>query len=256
DGKLDNGDAAATPIPAAETPSKPKAKIRKLKTARTASTPAKVPVLSETKAEDADRSIDDAKPKALPKPRRSRIATPAKGLTNAALLPADLAPAPATGATKVENKVPAPRKRAATSRLLPPGTLASAPTTSAPAPIPTSTAMTVVEGKENASLASPPKKRSVAPVPKLSLGAKAGVPRLDFGKAADFRPTSRGVETEDLGVVGVPRLASPAKKGRRRAVIFGASVAAGMEGSGREADAPMLGLSSPAKKRSNRRVGI
>ncbi|KAK0894299.1 hypothetical protein LTR91_019608 [Friedmanniomyces endolithicus] len=250
------------PVPAAETPSKPKAKLRTLKAPRAASTPAK-----KTSAANAAKVTDvipapaadaDSQVKTAPRPRRSRIATPAKGLANASLLPADLAPvsasAPAPTATK-ETAAPT-RKRAGTSRLLPPGTLAAGVPT-APTSVTLASATTNGAGKENLTIASPPKKRSTSgasgPAPSLT---SAPAVKLDFGKSVTgLKPPTTATKLDITGngiSVAVPSLASPAKKaGERRAAMFGNStVAASAEG--REGGEPLaMGMSSPAKKRNH-----
>ncbi|TKA77492.1 hypothetical protein B0A55_05371 [Friedmanniomyces simplex] len=262
-----------TPVPAAETPSKPKAKLRTLKASRTASTPAKkasasdsAKVASTVEANEvAPAPISEvyAKPKPAPKPRRSRIATPAKGLANASLLPADVAPVSASSAPEptAERKKAAPtRKRAATSRLLPPGTLAAG-VSMAPAPARDTSTTINGGGKENLTIASPPKKRSTTGTSAPCSAMTSSVaPKLDFGKAmTELKPstsTTTGLEVSENA--GVPSLASPAKKaGGRRAAILGSSAlsSASVEGSREGGGLPVLGLSSPAKKRWGRRAG-
>ncbi|KAK5706266.1 hypothetical protein LTR97_001253 [Elasticomyces elasticus] len=258
------------PVPASETPSKPKGgKVRRLKApARTAGTAAKVKV-GAAKFEDsvAEASVaaapleTDAKSKvAVAKPRRSRIATPAaKGVVKGDLLPADLAVAPLAAPpsvsedTKTADAPPSKKHTAGVSRLPPPRTIASL----APAPIAATTSVNT-GGKENLTLASsPPKKRSRTTTASTALStAKAASvlapPKLDFGKAmTELKPVAMG--GMDGVVESVPGLASPAKKvGSRRAAMFGNSVQ-----STRVADAPppMMSLSSPAKKRVGRRLG-
>ncbi|KAK1042103.1 hypothetical protein LTS16_009065 [Friedmanniomyces endolithicus] len=254
------------PVPAAETPSKPKAKLRTLKAPRTASTPAKkapassaVKVASaagETQVMPAAAAETDGNLKPAPRPRRSRIATPAKGLAVASLLPADIAAVSASApASTTEKEAAAPtRKRAGTSRLLPPSALTAGAST-APAPASTASATANGSGKENLTIASSPKKRSTsgASGPGTSLTSSAAL-KLDFGKGmAGLKPpttaASIDVSGNAIGVV-VPSLASPAKKaGGRRAAMFG-NPALSASAEGREMGGPVvLGMSSPAKKR-------
>ncbi|KAK0940515.1 hypothetical protein LTR29_007974 [Friedmanniomyces endolithicus] len=260
------------PVPAAETPSKPKAKLRTLKAPRTASTPAKkapassaVKVAStagETQVMPAVAAEADSNPKPAPRPRRSRIATPAKGLALTSLLPADIAAvsASAPASTTEKEAAASTRKRAGTSRLLPPGALTAGAST-APAPASTASATANGSGKENLTIASPPKKRSTSGVsgPGTSLTSSAAL-KLDFGKGmAGLKPptTAAGicVSGNAIGAV-VPSLASPAKKaGGRRAALFGNPVLSA-SAEGREMGEPLvLGMSSPAKKRVSRRTG-
>ncbi|KAK5682657.1 hypothetical protein LTS10_005786 [Elasticomyces elasticus] len=250
------------PVPASETPSKPKGgRVRKLKApGRTAGTAAKVKV-GAAKVEDSVVEASVAAPidkPAAPKPRRSRIATPAaKGVVKGDLLPADLVVAPLAAPPSVSEDAktvaaPPSKKRATSvSRLPPPRTIASMASASIAATTSISTG-----GKENLTLtSSPPKKRSRTTTASTALStAKAASalapPKLDFGKAmTDLKPIS--ASSMD-GVESVPGLASPAKKvGSRRAAMFGSSVQ-----STRVADAPpMMSLSSPAKKRGGRRLG-
>ncbi|KAK0278547.1 hypothetical protein LTR35_009286 [Friedmanniomyces endolithicus] len=261
------------PVPAAETPSKPKAKLRTLKAPRTAGTPAKkTPASSaakvartaeETDATPAAVAEADGTLKTAPRPRRSRIATPAKGLANASLLPADVAPVPASAPAPTaakETAVPA-RKRAGTSRLLLPGTLAvGVPTAPAPAINASTTANS--GGKENLTIASPPKKRSTsgASGPGTSLISAAPL-KLDLGISGmtGLKPPTIATSMDMSGYgmsATVPSLASPAKKaGGRRAVMFG-NPALSVSAEGREGGGSLgLGMSSPAKKRVSRRTG-
>ncbi|KAK5741592.1 hypothetical protein LTR17_003797 [Elasticomyces elasticus] len=232
------------PVPASETPSKPKGgRVRKFKApARTAGSSAKVKV-GAAKVEDsvAEASVaaapleTDAKSRvAVAKPRRSRIATPAaKGVVKGDLLPADLAVAPLAAPTMAEDDrtskavvAPSSKKRAAgVSRLPPPRTIASL----APAPIAATTSINT-GGKENLTLtSSPPKKRSRTTTASTALSnvqaaSALAPPKLDFGKAmTELKPVAMG--GMDGVVESVPGLASPAKKvGSRRAAMFGSSV--------------------------------
>ncbi|KAK0261161.1 hypothetical protein LTS09_004425 [Friedmanniomyces endolithicus] len=255
------------PVPAAETPSKPKAKLRTLKAPRTSSTQAKKTSSSaakvartagETDATPAAAAEADGTLKTAPRPRRSRIATPAKGLANASLLPADVAPVPASAQAPTaakETAVPA-RKRAGTSRLLPPGTLAVGVPT-APAPATNASATTNSGGKENLTIASPPKKRrtSGASGPGTSLISAAPL-KLDLGismTGLKLPTTATSMDMSGNGMSAtVPSLASPAKKaGGRREVMFG-NPALSVSAEGREGGGSLvLGMSSPAKKRGD-----
>ncbi|KAK5745491.1 hypothetical protein LTR17_001361 [Elasticomyces elasticus] len=251
------------PVPASEIPSKPKGgRVRKLKApARTAGTSAKVKV-DAAKPEDSVAEASVAAPidkPAASKPRRSRIATPAaKGVIKGDLLPADLAVAPLAAPPSVSEDAktaaapPSKKRTAGVSRLPPPRTIASL----APAPTAATTSIST-GGKENLTLtSSPPKKRSRTTTASTALSnAKAASalapPKLDFGQAmTELKPVAMG--GMDGVVESVPGLASPAKKvGSRRAAMFGSSVQ-----STRAVDAaPMMSLSSPAKKRGGRRLG-
>ncbi|KAK5119770.1 hypothetical protein LTR85_007346 [Meristemomyces frigidus] len=246
---------AAPPAPA-DTPSKPK--LRRLKPPRTAAMPGKTPHASEPPRTDTKVDQATAAPappeaqqaaKPVPKPRRSRIATPAKGLTNASLLPAEVissAPAPAVPmSTLPEKKAAAPKKKL--------GSKLPAPATS------------LVTGKENLGLsASPPKKKPAAAASTLPT-AKTFALKLDFGGSkTKFEPASTAtavsgsVETE----ITAPGLASPAKKaGARKAVLFGGVAIPAMSSldernGGGGADELPAGLRSPAKKRTRRAAGV
>ncbi|KAK4897084.1 hypothetical protein LTR27_004977 [Elasticomyces elasticus] len=246
------------PVPASETPSKPKGgRVRKLKApARTAGTAAKVKADVAKDGLVVEQTVE--KP-AASKPKRSRIATPAvKGVGKGDLLPADLAVAPLAAPPSVSEDArtaaapPSKKRTAGVSRLLPPKTIGSL----APVPIAATTSINT-GGKENLTLtSSPPKKRSrttTAPtaLSTAKVASALAPPKLDFGKAmTELKPVAMG--GMDGVVESVPGLASPAKKvGSRRAAMFGSSVQ-----STRVADAPpMMSLSSPAKKRGGRRLG-
>lgn len=206
--------SAATPIPASETPSKPK--LRRLKPPRTASTPAKTAPSAPVAPAPEAGIVSDARPKAK---KTSRIATPAKpkGAGAANLLPDEV-----SNQTDTMKKAVTTRK--ATSRL--------------PAP----TAAAAMQNKENSLIASPPKKRAKVPAMPAAPSTKALAPKLDLSKslAAPQKRHTEGVE--------VPGIASPAKKGVRTGVFFGQENA----GSGKEDLPPSLG--SPAKKRTRRAV--
>lgn len=219
----DSDEAVPAPPPAAETPSKPK--VRKLRAPRTASSTSRAaaaPALFEEPAAPTPATLKQKQP------RRSKLATPAKGQDAASLLPADVSAAPvADTATSASRPKAVPRKKAA-SRL------------PAPAPIPAST-------NESASLiASPPKKKSSAG----GLSTKGPAPKLDFQTklSASSKPADQAPEAP-------PGLMSPAKRAGRN-VQFG-SVPPGpvfgvKPGDAEERKAP--GLSSPAKKRTRRAV--
>lgn len=234
----------AAPPPPSETPSKPK--IRKLKAPRTAAstTPGKTqppPAAAATTTELVPAPAEKAETKpSLPKPtttRRSRIATPAKGLLSSSLLPADLDPQPVVPTPAITPQAQQQKKR-------------KAPISKLPAPSSTSlsasaTSSVVGQGKENMAsstslLLSPPKKKAAPP-------AKAAfAPKLDFGSGPKM------ASSDSTGDEQVPGLMSPAKKGGRTTRLL----APGNDESGRrevEAEIPM-GLRSPAKKRTRRAV--
>lgn len=213
--------AVAAPPPPSDTPSKPK--IRRLKPPRTAATPGKRPAApaSASESDEAEKPpAPEAQDQQLQAPlnrRRSRIATPAKGLTNTSLLPADL-----DSQSTAAKKTPTTKKKALISKL----------------PAPTSTA-TVGQGKENNTItSSPPKKKPGPPAVGGLPTARSFAPKLDFGNA----------KLEPATPVLVPGLASPAKKGGR-----GRNVAVEDEGARfKETKEEVPGLSSPAKKRTRR----
>ena len=267
---------AAAPPPA-ETPSKPK--MRKLKAPRTAAAPGRTPLLP---APTTTAAIDDAeKPdtkttaaaKSTASKRRSRIATPAKGLTNASLLPSDLDPQPVVPEPKV-----APTKRKAPVSKLPAPAGAQASTS---AQAPSNTASLLGQGKENTTsslLASPPKKKAMLMPPPPTAGGKGfAAPKLDLGSKLDLAPKMKLAPVSlgaapGLGGIGsgasggaderaVPGLMSPAKKGGRGRMMgcevgkgdFGGGNGSGNGGGGDEGVERLgLGLSSPAKKRTRR----
>lgn len=235
-------DASSTAPPPSETPSKPK--IRRLRAPRTAATPRKAPsasvqaAISTATAEKGKEkaSEDSAGQQANSKPptrRRSRIATPAKGLGGTTLLAteSDQPAPPVFNAAPLENKSATAKssttKRRATqaSRLPAPGSALG-------------------QGKENL-ISSPPKKMSA------SSGGGGVVPSTkNFAPKLDFGPKHQlGENTEQ----SVPGLTSPAKKsGRGKAgVVFGTAAELGKESF---ADMAPPGLSSPAKKRTRRAV--
>lgn len=253
------------PPPPAETPSKPK--IRRLKATRTASTPGKAPSAPLEGAAKADvaETAEAAAPQAkapAPTKRRSRIATPAKGLGNASLLPADLEPTPAATSAAALAPAPAPPAQQHLKKSIPAPSTTSAggrrkapasklPALSSSSSSSTTTTSTVSQGKENL-ISSPPKKKAG---PGAMPTSKSFAPKLDFGKS--LAPPSSGTGSQDDAL---PGLASPAKKvGRKGGVMFAPSMSAGNGGSqeeGRESREEVpLGLRSPAKKRTRRAVG-
>lgn len=221
----DSDEALPGPPPAAETPSKPK--IRKLRAPRTASNTGKAlaaPMLSEEPVVPTPSAL---KPK---QSRRSKIATPGKALEVPSLLPADVITAPSTdGATTSTRPKAVPRKKAV-SRL--------------PAPAPVSLPTSSQEGLS--LIASPPKKKSTSGV----LPTKSPATKLDF-------QTKLGAPSKpaDSAAAGPPGLMSPAKRGGRN-VVFGNAPAAPVFGAKPDTsdDRKVLGLSSPAKKRTRRAV--
>lgn len=237
--------SSAVAPPPAETPSKPK--IRRLKAPRTAatSTPGKAPSppASTTPASDPTppATAEKSNPKpSLPQPttkRRSRIATPAKGLLSSSLLPSDLDPQPVVPApppTSQPQQEQRKRKAPISKLPAPSSTSLSNPTTSS----------IVGQGKENVAAAStslllsPPKKKA-APTAKAAFA-----PKLDFGSGPKM---PRG---DSAGDEQIPGLMSPAKKGGRTARMLGP---VGDEGGRRDVEAEMpMGLRSPAKKRTRR----
>lgn len=234
----------AAPPPPAETPSKPK--IRRLKATRTAATPGKAPAAPVEDAAKAEGAAPPAKT-ALPTKRRSRIATPAKGLSNASLLPAELeptpAPAPAQPAQQQPKKsIPTPTSRSKKA----PASKLPAPASSTTAP-PTTSALG--QGKENALISSPPKKKPTGSNAMPS--AKTFAPKLDFAKS--LPPSNNGGSQEDAPL---PGLASPAKKaGRRGGVMFAPPSMSASESQEGNEEVP-LGLRSPAKKRMTRKAAV
>ena len=269
---------ALTAPPPAETPSKPK--IRRLKATRTAAAPGKAgpgPAPSQPeigqRTETAPKAEQAAAQSRAPSTtkRRSRIATPAKGLGNSSLLPTDLEPTPAPAsaptaaqpaqAQQQKKSIPTPtagggagskgRKAPPASKLPAPSSLSSSQTSNSHA---NSTTSSLGQGKENLT-ASPPKKKPVGPT-----STKTFAPKLDFSKSLSASTQS----SQDSSDGGVPGLASPAKKAGRRGVMFGPPPAMGnsasslsqsasqeQEGSQRE-EVPM-GLRSPAKRMRTRR---
>ncbi|KAK3724742.1 hypothetical protein LTR37_000790 [Vermiconidia calcicola] len=238
DGEMDTSAPAPGPPPPSETPSKPK--MRRLRApSRTAAAPGNTSSAPATAADEPVKNTAPEQQATIPAPkRRSRIATPAKGLTNASLLPSDL-DLPQSAMPTEKKPTPAPRKKPASVSKLP-----------APAPA-------LGQGKENSLISSPPKKKSTAAVAGILPTSKINfAPKLDFGKGATrLEPASATAKaTEDQAV---PSLLSPAKKGgRTRGVALGANVRSDGEDLGvgkRKEDVSLgSGLSSPAKKRTRR----
>ena len=225
---------AASAPPPSETPSKPK--IRRLKASRTAAAPGKAPAVPEAPLEPERLPAPESKPAAATK-RRSRIATPAKGLTNASLLPSDFDPQPVVPAPAAESKKPAPAKKKAP------------PVSKLPGPASSTTSLG--QGKENL-ISSPAKKKPTMAAAKNALPTtQTFAPRLDFSKSAKLEPVSTANGQVD---VVVPGLMSPAKKGGRSRNVFANGKESESEGMGVSAGAraEVPGLSSPAKKRTRR----
>ena len=221
--------------PPSGTPSKPK--IRRLKAPRTAAAPGHPPAI-EAAIEPERPAVSEAKPPA-PIKRRSRIATPAKGLTSASLLPPDLDPQPIvpTAPTELKKTAPAKKKAAPISKL----------------PAPSSTSL-LGQGKENL-ISSPAKKKPAASSTTMTKNAlptaKTFAPKLDCSKAAALAPTfASGGEAE-----AVPGLMSPAKKGGRSRNVLAKAKEVESDTGVLPRPLELPGLSSPAKKRT-RRAGL
>jgi len=222
----DSDEAMPGPPPAALTPSKPK--IRKLRAPRTASNTGKAlaaPAISEESVVPTPTAL---KPK---QSRRSKIATPGKALEVPSLSPADATTAPSVETTATTSRPKAVPRKKAISRL--------------PAPAPVSIPTSSHDGLS--LIASPPKKKSTSGV----LPAKGPVTKLDFQTklSAPSKPT-------DNVATSAPGLMSPAKRGGRN-VVFGNVPAGPVFGAPKpdtSDDRKVLGLSSPAKKRTRRAV--
>lgn len=226
-------DAPAPPAPA-DTPSRPR--IRRLKLPRTVGTPSKVPTEPSSSAhQPADQPVDqpaevaEAPPPTKPRPpKRSRIATPAKGLGSESLLPDDLPSRPRETQTPAQ-KGAEPRRKATLKLKAPPSLVADAAPSLPAGP-----------GEPEPGLISSPPKRRMSSVRGLGFA-----PKLDFAKPAiDVQPTAR---PEGSGLMSPPKKA-------RKITVFGTKIshALGEEGHAKGKETP--GLSSPAKKRT-RRVG-
>jgi hypothetical protein len=222
----DSDEALPGPPPAAETPSKPK--VRKLRAPRTASNTGKAlsgPAISE---EPVVPTPSAPKPK---QPRRSKLATPGKPVDVPSLLPADTTSAPSVESTATSTRPKAIPRKKVISRL--------------PAPAPVSLPTSSHEGQ--CLIASPPKKKSTSGV----LPTKGPATKLDFQTklSAPSKPA-------DNAAAGPPGLMSPAKRGGRN-VMFGNVPAGPVFGAAKpeaSEDRKVLGLSSPAKKRTRRAV--
>jgi hypothetical protein len=222
----DSDEALPGPPPAAETPSKPK--VRKLRAPRTASNTGKAiaaPAISEEPVVPTPSAL---KPK---QSRRSKLATPGKALEVPSLAPADAATAPSVESTASSTRPKAIPRKKAISRL--------------PAPAPVSLSTSSHEGLS--LIASPPKKKSTSGVPPT----KGPATKLDFQTklSAPSKPV-------DNAAAGPPGLMSPAKRGGRN-VMFGNVPAGPVFGAAKpeaSEERKVLGLSSPAKKRTRRAV--
>nr|POE74719.1 hypothetical protein CFP56_37250 [Quercus suber] len=237
DSKMDiDEDSAPAPTPVApvDTPSKPRAKLRRLP-ARSSSAAgiavAKSEALPETRVE-----VIAAEPKAKPPStrRQSRIATPAKSLKSGTSL------LPATDEAVVTRPVVAQQPTIPKKRAVP------------KMPASSTSSLVAVNGKENnnsSMLASPARKKSSAGATGAVRGpptAKSFVPQLDFGSSLRL-----GAPSADVGTAG---LMSPAKKGKGGTSMFAsgasekgaAGMAEGVHGNGTKL------TSSPAKKRTRR----
>ena len=219
DAEPESDEAVPAPVPAAETPSKPK--VRKLRAPRTASTSGKTPtsVLS-------DEPVDTAPPALKQKQsKRSRLATPAKAQDTPSLSPPDVAQAASSEGTSTTRSKAVPRKKA-TSRL------------PAPASVP------ALSNETSGLISSPPKKKA-API---SLPTKSAAPKLDFQTKLSA-PSKSVSNSSDLPA----GLRSPAKRAGKP-VIFGKVPAGPVFGSKPDEsdERKVPGLSSPAKKRTRR----
>ncbi|KAM0701665.1 hypothetical protein Q7P35_010574 [Cladosporium inversicolor] len=222
----DSDEAMPGPPPAAETPSKPK--IRKLRAPRTASNTGKAQPAPSVSKESVVPTPSALKPK---QPRRSKLATPGKGLDVPSLLSAATSSVPSVETTATSTRPKAIPRKKAISRL------------PAPAPVSLSTSSHEVQSL----IASPPKKKSTSGV----LPTKGPATKLDFQTklSAPSKPA-------DNASAGPPGLMSPAKRGGRN-VMFGTVPAGPVFGAAKpevSEDRKVLGLSSPAKKRTRRAV--
>jgi hypothetical protein len=220
----DSDEALPAPIPAAETPSKPK--IRKLRAPRTASNGGKAIAAAVLPEEPAIPTPSALKPK---QSRRSKLATPGKASEVPSLLPTDNVIAPSLDAVANNASRPkaVPRKKV-TSRL--------------PAPAPISLPTSSQEGPS--LITSPPKKKSTSGV----LPTKSPATKLDF--QPKLGAPSKSAENT---AATAPGLMSPAKRGSRN-VVFGNVPSGPVFGAKPDnpEDRKVLGLSSPAKKRTRR----
>ncbi|TKA34052.1 hypothetical protein B0A50_00032 [Salinomyces thailandicus] len=302
---LASSDAVTAPPPPADTPSKPKSKARRLKSARSAAasdTNTKAAALEPLKKSHAStKTIEDSAsaaeaplpdpapnpalaapkpPQPQVKPRRSRIATPAKSLQAPAAPPSSLPVEDASTAVPHNPIASAPqqppaaaagKRRAQASRL------------PARTPAASTAGVGVGSGKENlsarttaaaAAAAAAGGKRAIgAPPPPASAPAGlAGLPALknfappklsweagSAGYHALGRAESAREEAGGGGGMQVPSLMSPAKRAGRALPVFGHGGGGGGLGNvgvggvaGGEKEVA-VGLRSPAKKRSTRR---
>jgi hypothetical protein len=219
----DSDEALPAPIPAAETPSKPK--IRKLRAPRTASNSGKAVAAAVLPKEPAIPTPSGLKPK---QSRRPKLATPGKALEVPSLQPTEVTTAPSIEAIATASRPKAVPRKKVTSRL--------------PAPAPVSLPTSSQEG--TSLIASPPKKKSTSSV----LPTKSPATKLDFQTklSAPSKPAENAAATA-LG------LTSPAKRGSRN-VMFGNVPSGPVFGAKPDnpEDRKVLGLSSPAKKRTRR----
>jgi hypothetical protein len=218
DAEPESDEMVPVPVPAAETPSKPK--VRKLRAPRTASTSGKTPtsVLSDEPVESALPALKQKQPK------RSRLATPAKAQDASSRSPPDVAQAAPSESTSTTRPKAVPRKKA-TSRL------------PAPAPVP------ALNNETSGLISSPPKKKAA------SIPTKSTAPKLDFQTKLSA-PSKSISNSSDLPA----GLTSPAKRAGKP-VIFGKVPAGPVFGSNKseEPDERKIpGLGSPAKKRTRR----
>ncbi|KAK6432129.1 hypothetical protein LTR95_011701 [Oleoguttula sp. CCFEE 5521] len=213
------GSAPKVAVPAAETPSKPKRKIRKLAAPRTAAAPGPAVVESLPTAVPALAMPSAAEPKVNPL-KRSRIATPAKPTA----LPVPTATLDKQAPLGSATPKLIPRKRPVPSRLpAPASTVATQPQDLKPTP---------------SLLASPPKKKSSSSLSVKGASAGAKVAKLDFGTSSltSFAKS----DCEPLGLS-----ASPAKRAGK---VFALSKVDRFE----EDEGRLMGMGSPAKKRGRR----
>jgi hypothetical protein len=222
DAEPESDEAVPLPVPAAETPSKPK--VRKLRAPRSASTSGKAPtsVLSDEPVESAPPALKQKQSK------RSRLATPAKAQDAPSLSPVEvIQPAPSEGTSTTIPKA-VPRKKAA-SRL----------------PAPASASVPALSNETPGLISSPPKKKA-API---ALPTKSAAPKLDF--QTKLSAPSKSVNNSSDLPAG---LTSPAKRAGKP-VIFGKVPAGPVFTSNKPEESEerkVPGLSSPAKKRTRR----
>nr|OQO23228.1 hypothetical protein B0A51_10413 [Rachicladosporium sp. CCFEE 5018] len=213
------GSAPKVAIPAAETPSKPKRKIRKLAAPRTAAAPGPAVAESLSTTIPALAMPSSAEPKVHPL-KRSRIATPAKPTA----LPVPTATLDKQAPLGSAAPKSIPRKRPVPSRL----------------PAPASTIATQPQDPKSAPslLASPPKKKSSSSLGVKSASTGAKIAKLDFGTSSltSFAKS----DSEPLGLS-----ASPAKRAGK---VFAMSKADKVD----EQEGKVMGMGSPAKKRGRR----